>query len=62
MVCVNTYSLAGEYALDMHHIFSQHAVTYRITNCHDTSLTITLGEREREIEDRNRQCNHGVCM
>ena len=23
MVCVNTYSLVGEYALDMHHIFSQ---------------------------------------
>ena len=37
-------------------------VTYRITNSNDTSLTITLGEREREIEDRNRQCNHGVCM
>ena len=24
MVCVSTYSLVGEYALDMHHIFSQH--------------------------------------
>ncbi len=24
MLCVNTYSLVGEYALDMHHIFSQH--------------------------------------
>ncbi len=24
MVCVNTYSLVGEYVLDMHHIFSQY--------------------------------------
>jgi hypothetical protein len=26
MVCVNTYSLVGEYVLDMHHIFSQQLV------------------------------------
>ncbi len=25
-MCVNTYSLVGEYALDMHHIFSQHCI------------------------------------
>ena len=25
MVCVTTYSLVGEYVLDMHHIFSQQA-------------------------------------
>jgi hypothetical protein len=23
MMCINTYSLVGEYVLDMHHIFSQ---------------------------------------
>ena len=28
MVCVTTYSLVGEYVLDMHHIFSQHSPSF----------------------------------
>jgi hypothetical protein len=29
-MCINTYSLVGEYVLDIHHIFSQHLTCVQV--------------------------------
>jgi hypothetical protein len=45
MVCVNTYSLVGEYALDMHHIFSQHFLRDRFPRLYEGFAISEFGNR-----------------
>jgi hypothetical protein len=61
MVCVTTYSLVGEYVLDMHHIFSQHlpntprdgTVEYELDKLEQVvgNARISLNENEYDTED-----------
>ncbi len=54
MVCVNTYSLVGEYVLDMHHIFSQQLAHFKNLEIRREDLLINIGRRiDSSLENAN---------